>query len=259
MDKDRLILFAVSYLESKKIEPTFDKIVATAFKLFPKKFSLIGFPEYPDGKTIYHCVYNHCTLTKKWLFGNVQSAFKITDRGKYFLDETIKMLEGKIELARTHQTSPRRKEITFIGENMEFLINENTWQEYKRKLKAAYGVYYTTLQKHGLSWYLSKPNANKDNSDKLKDLIGAMPNPEEIDVPTIIVMGIWATCWNYEWFYWCGKDGQTPKEEAQTASHDLRLLTYGNRDPVLRPLIESVWNGAKFADEIGKIIGKYNP
>jgi hypothetical protein len=115
LDKDRLILFAVSYLESKKIEPTFDKIVATAFKLFPKKFSLIGFPEYPDGKTIYYCVYNHCTLTKKWLFGNVQSAFKITDPGKYFLDETVKMLEGKIELARTHQTSPRRKEITFIG------------------------------------------------------------------------------------------------------------------------------------------------
>jgi len=115
LDKDRLILFAVNYLESKKIEPTFDKIVATAFKLFPKKFSLIGFPEYPDGKTIYYCAYNHCTLTKKWLFGNVQSAFKITDRGKYFLDETVKMIEGKIELARTHPTSPRRKEITFIG------------------------------------------------------------------------------------------------------------------------------------------------
>jgi hypothetical protein len=69
LDKDRLVLFAVNYLESKKIEPTFDKVVATAFRLFPKKFSLIGFPEYPDGKTIYYCVYNHCTLTKKWLFG----------------------------------------------------------------------------------------------------------------------------------------------------------------------------------------------
>jgi hypothetical protein len=115
LDKDRLVLFAVDHLESKKIEPTFDKIVATTFKLFPKKFSLIGFPEYPDGKTIYYCVYNHCTLTKKWLIGNVQSAFKITERGKYFLDETVKMLEGKIELARTHQTSPRRKEITFIA------------------------------------------------------------------------------------------------------------------------------------------------
>jgi hypothetical protein len=114
LDKDRLVLFVAGYLESKRIEPTFDKIVVAAFKLFPKKFSLIGFPEYPDGRTLYYCVYNHCTLDKKWLFGNVQSAFKLTERGRYFLDETQKMLEGKIVPTRTHQTSPRRKETTFI-------------------------------------------------------------------------------------------------------------------------------------------------
>jgi len=114
LDKDRLVLFAVNFLESRKIEPTFDKIIAATFRLFPKKFSLIGFPEYPDGRTIYYCAFNHCTLTKKWLFGNVQSGFKITERGRYFLDETKKMLEGKIKPIRIHQTIPRRKEITFL-------------------------------------------------------------------------------------------------------------------------------------------------
>jgi hypothetical protein len=102
-------------LESKRIEPTFDKIVVAVFKLFPKKFSLIGFPEYPDGRTIYYCAYNHCTLNNKWLLGNVQSAFKLTERGRYFLDETQKMLDGKIVPTRTHQISPRRKETTFIS------------------------------------------------------------------------------------------------------------------------------------------------
>jgi hypothetical protein len=126
LDKDRLVLFAVNYLESKQIEPTFDKIVAATFKLFPKKFSLIGFPEYPDGRTIYYCVYNHCTLDKKWLFGNVQSAFKVTERGKYFLDETRKMLEGKIVSTRTHLTNPRRKETTFIS----ILKKTNAYKKY---------------------------------------------------------------------------------------------------------------------------------
>lgn len=115
LDKDRLVLFAVNCLESRQMEPTFDKIVVAVFKLFPKKFSLIGFPEYPDGRTIYYCVYNHCTLDKKWLLGNVQSAFKVTERGKYFFDETVKMLEGKIVSTRMHLTSPRRKETTFIA------------------------------------------------------------------------------------------------------------------------------------------------
>ncbi len=131
LDKDRLILFVVSHLESKKIEPTFDKIVATAFRLFPKKFSLIGFPEYPDGRTIYYCVYNHCTLGKKWLFGNVQSGFKVTERGKYFLDETKKMLEGKIILSRTYQISPRRKETTFIA----MLKKTNAYKKYIQNKK----------------------------------------------------------------------------------------------------------------------------
>lgn len=131
LDKDRLVLFAVNYLESNRIEPTFDKIVAAAFRLFPKKFSLIGFPEYPDGRTIYYCVYNHSTLDKKWLFGNVQSAFKVTERGKYFLDETRKMLEGKIVSTRTHQTTPRRKETTFIS----ILKKTNAYKKYLQNEK----------------------------------------------------------------------------------------------------------------------------
>lgn len=115
LDKDRLVLFAVGFLEARRIEPTFDKIVVATFRLFSRKFSLIGFPEYPDGRTIYYCVYNHCTLTKKWLSGNVQSGFRITDRGKYFLDETKKMLEGKIKVTRKYSIVAKRKELTFVN------------------------------------------------------------------------------------------------------------------------------------------------
>jgi len=128
LSKDRLTLFTVNFLESKKIEPTFDKIVAAAFRLFPKKFSLIGFPEYPDGRTIYYCVYNHCTLNNKWLAGNVQSAFKVTEKGKYFVNETKKMLEGKIKLGKKHRTIPRRKETTFLTE----LKKTNAFMRYRQ-------------------------------------------------------------------------------------------------------------------------------
>ncbi len=115
LDKDRLVLYAVNFLQSRDIEPTFDKIVVTAFKLFPRKFSLIGFPEYPDGRTIYYCVFNHCTITRKWLSGNIQSGFKITDRGKYFLEETRKILDGKIKLTKKYGSVPKRKELTFLN------------------------------------------------------------------------------------------------------------------------------------------------
>ncbi len=115
LDRDRLILLVIDFLQSKNIESTFDKIVVTAFKLFPKKFSLIGFPECPDSLTVNYCVYIHDTKTKGWLCGGVQSGFKITEKGKYFLDEAKKMLGGKIKITKTYAAIPRRKEVTFIN------------------------------------------------------------------------------------------------------------------------------------------------
>jgi len=115
IDKDRLVLFAVDFLESRNIEPTFDKIVATTFKLFPRKFSLIGFSEYPDSNVIRECLHLHCTKSKSWLSGNLRSGYRVTEKGKYFLDETKKILEGKIKVTTTYGSIPKRKEVTFIN------------------------------------------------------------------------------------------------------------------------------------------------
>jgi len=142
LNKDRLVLFAVEFLHSKKIEPTFDKVVAATFKLFPKKFALIGFPEYPDGRTIYYCVYNHCTLTNKWLIGSVQSGFKVTDKGGYYLEETKKMLEGKILVRKKSSAVPKRKEVTFLKE----LETTTAYKKYARKGELDEADYYTALK-----------------------------------------------------------------------------------------------------------------
>jgi hypothetical protein len=114
IDKDRLILIVIDYLNSKNIEITFDKLTVAAFKLFPKKFSLIGFPEYPDAKTVNDCVFLHCVKTKKWVSGNAQTGYKITEKGQYFLEEAKKMLKGEIKTTRKYGTIPQRKEVTFI-------------------------------------------------------------------------------------------------------------------------------------------------
>lgn len=114
IDKDRLILLAIDYLNSKNIEATFDKLTVAAFKLFPKKFSLIGFPEYPDAKTVNDCVFLHCVKTKGWVSGNAQTGYKITEKGRYFLEEAKKMLKGEIKTTRKYGTVPQRKEVTFI-------------------------------------------------------------------------------------------------------------------------------------------------
>lgn len=131
IDKDRLSLFVVDFLQLKSIEPTFDKIVAASFKLFPKKFSLLGFPEYPDALTVHYCIYMHNTKIKGWLSGNVQTGFNLTEKGKYFLEETKKMLEGLIKTTKKYGTVPRRKEVTFIN----ILKKTNAYKKYLQNKK----------------------------------------------------------------------------------------------------------------------------
>ena len=114
IDNDRLILYVVSLLGESGVEPTFDKIAVAAFKLFPSRFSLIGFPQFPDAKRVHDCLW-HCTYkTKMWLSGNPKSGFAITEKGRYVLNETKRRLSGEVEASKEFNTKARRKEVYFV-------------------------------------------------------------------------------------------------------------------------------------------------
>lgn len=126
IDKDRLVLYATNLLEENKIEPTFEKIVATAFKLFPKRFCLLGFPMYPDARWIYyslwHCVYH----PKEWLSGNPTSGYHVTPKGKKTVSETLTALSGKIYAPKKVASKQERKEIYFLN----LLEKSSAFQKY---------------------------------------------------------------------------------------------------------------------------------
>lgn len=114
INKDRLVLYAAYLLEKSGIEPTFEKIVATSFKLFPKRFSLLGFPEYPDARWIYYSLW-HCVYPSKgWLSGSTKSGYQVTPEGKTIVSETMKALSGKIFTPRKVASRQKRKEMYFL-------------------------------------------------------------------------------------------------------------------------------------------------
>ncbi len=114
IDNDRLILYVVSYLEENNVEPTFEKIVIGAYKLFPKRFSLLGFPEYPDAKTVYYPIMHASYKKKGWLSGNMKSAFHLTSKGKDVLNEVLTALSKKMTFSKTVPKLPLRKERYFL-------------------------------------------------------------------------------------------------------------------------------------------------
>jgi hypothetical protein len=173
VDLDRLIILAVDKLVKNNIEATFDNVVVTAFKLFPKRFSLTAFPEYPDGKRVHDCLW-HCTYkTKMWLVGNAKSGYSLTNKGKYILEEAKKEITGQIKSDKKYVAEPvKRKEWYFItsiknsSAFKKFLDNKKTEitdDEMLRTLMATNRTSHETLTKNFelLTKYAEKLNEKR--------------------------------------------------------------------------------------------------
>ena len=174
IDNDRLILYVVNLLEEMKLEPTFDKVSATAFKLFPSRFSLIGFEEYPDSKRVHDCLF-HCTYKpKNWISGNAQSGYRITDKGKYFLREAKKILKGEINLSKKYSIKPKRKELTFIN----LLKKTTAFKKYSENHKDEITKNDLT---EALRVYKDSPELIKKHLDKYYEYANAINDPEILD------------------------------------------------------------------------------
>ena len=111
LDLDRLVIYAVGTLETIGADISFENAVVAAFKLFPKKFSLPGFPSYPDGKRVHDSLFRCTYKTKKWLGGKTRQGFTITDRSRAFIKEAEDLLRiQKLGKTKAHSRT-RRKEL----------------------------------------------------------------------------------------------------------------------------------------------------
>jgi hypothetical protein len=126
INNDRLILYAVELLEENRIEPTFEKVVLVAFKLFPKRFSLLGFPEHPDAKTVYYSLLHIAYYKRGWLSGNMKSGYNVTSKGKQILSQILTAMSGKVYVKKEVASRPERKEVYFVG----LLKKSSAFQKY---------------------------------------------------------------------------------------------------------------------------------
>ena len=78
---DDLVTYVVYLLTAGNgTHTTFEDIVAKAFKLFPKRFSLRGYPQWPDSAVVNKSWLRSRT-DKKYIVGSVKDGFRLTQRG----------------------------------------------------------------------------------------------------------------------------------------------------------------------------------
>ena len=103
-----LVLYAVGMLEERRIDLSFEHVVVAAFTLFPKKFSLLGYPEHPDAKRVHDALWRCAYKNRQWLRGKTSQGFAFTERGRQELQLAKQALKrGSLPQKKTFSQTRR--------------------------------------------------------------------------------------------------------------------------------------------------------
>jgi hypothetical protein len=105
-DLNRLVSFTVHWLQEKLIPTTFENIVVAAYRMFPEKFALEGYPEYPDAARANRALLQLGPKYRNWARGSVQKGFVLTASGLIEVGRVRDALSGA---KRPEQVKPRQR------------------------------------------------------------------------------------------------------------------------------------------------------
>jgi len=137
-----LVLYSIFSLQNQKIETSSENIAVENFELFPKKFSLQSYPEYPDANRVRRELQRmeggkFQIGGDQLIEGNLKTTYKFTDKGlerlnqiqtllktgraeKNKIERKIKDSRGKIgRVLNEIEKNPLYKKFLLNGENTE--------------------------------------------------------------------------------------------------------------------------------------------
>lgn len=132
-----LVVFGISSILAKGEKCTFEKLVAECFNLFPKVFSLVRYPQWPDSLKFDRPLR---TLREKGLIvGNPKGLFFLTKFGEKIAKDTAKILRAGVFKKSPSYRTKRDAEINLITS----LKNSGVFQKF---LKNKEGFLITAME-----------------------------------------------------------------------------------------------------------------
>ncbi|MBI4225334.1 MAG: hypothetical protein HY617_03300 [Candidatus Sungbacteria bacterium] len=96
-DLDRLVVYTLLILEENKVPLYFDFIAVGLFRLFPHKFSMANFRQYPDTNRINKALRRLTDQKRKnWATGNLENGFYLTDLGREMAKQVSNSLKNPL-------------------------------------------------------------------------------------------------------------------------------------------------------------------
>ncbi len=132
LDLAGMAVYAIHKLQILAIPVTFENLVVSLFRLFPTKFCLEGYNQYPDAARVGRTLLQLGPKYRNWARGSVQKGFTLTQSGTAKVEKMSSLLmsgePSLIQLKR--QQRPRTMDI-----NKELLPLEKSilFQEWKNE------------------------------------------------------------------------------------------------------------------------------
>ena len=114
---DDLLVYAVREIIRVQERPTFERIVAKCFELFPERFALRGYPQWPDSAVVNKS-WLRCRTDKHLITGSVREGFYLTPRGEHVAEAADSRLNGgRVPSSQriTRRTEERTQEGRLLG------------------------------------------------------------------------------------------------------------------------------------------------
>jgi len=138
-----LVLYSIYYLYKQGSEITSEDIVSACFVLFPKRFSMRKYPQYPDSSIVSRR-WSDCK-SKGYLKGNATKGFQITVRGIKRAEKVKKSLGAPLKPVRVRKaktekesTAPAQKihpELkAYAKKYIRSIEMSDAYKHYKKKL-----------------------------------------------------------------------------------------------------------------------------
>ncbi len=113
LDLAGLAVFAIQRLQELAIPVTFENLVVALFRLFPTKFCLEGYEQYPDAARVGRTLLQLSPKYRNWARGSVQKGFSLTQSGSLKVERVSKTLSSgqMAESAINRQQRPRTMDL----------------------------------------------------------------------------------------------------------------------------------------------------
>ncbi|HXF48506.1 MAG TPA: hypothetical protein VNL73_03645 [Verrucomicrobiae bacterium] len=103
---DDLVTAALYFLQRSEKTPTFENLVAKAYELFPERFAMVGYPQWPDSALINKS-WLRCRADKQLITGSVATGFTLTPKGEKVAEKTLLRLNF-VEIKTATKKGDRR-------------------------------------------------------------------------------------------------------------------------------------------------------